>query len=54
MIFTRRKALFVFLLFLPAFIFARDILVIVEDEDIAMPLEGAVVITRGGSRFICD
>jgi hypothetical protein len=40
--------------FLPAIIFARDIEVIVEDEDLAMPLEGAVVVLRGGRQFICN
>jgi len=40
--------------FLPVVLFARDITVVVEDEDLAMPLEGAVVVLRGGARFICD
>jgi len=48
---------FVFVLvffFLPVVIFARDIEVTVEDEDLAMPLEGAVVAVRGGRQFICN
>jgi hypothetical protein len=28
--------------------------VIVEDEDLAMPLEGAVISPRGGGQFVCD
>jgi len=40
--------------FLSVVLFARDITVVVEDEDLAMPLEGAVVVLRGGARFICD
>jgi hypothetical protein len=40
--------------FLASVVFARDIEVIVEDEDLAMPLEGAVVVLRGGRQFICN
>ena len=49
-----RLALVLALFFLPAIIFARDIEVIVEDEDLAMPLEGATVVLRGGRQFICN
>jgi hypothetical protein len=45
--------IFVFL-FLPAVIFARDIEVTVEDEDLDMPLEGAVIVLRGGRQFTCN
>ena len=41
-------------LLLPAIILARDIVIIVEDEDLAMPLEGAVVVLRGGRQYVCD
>jgi len=53
MIRSRLAALALFLI-LPAAVFARDIEITVEDEDIGMPLEGAVVIIRGGRQFICD
>ncbi|MDR0502509.1 MAG: TonB-dependent receptor plug domain-containing protein [Treponema sp.] len=38
----------------PVIAFARDIEITVEDEDLAWPLEGAVIILRGGVQFICD
>ncbi|MDR0290384.1 MAG: TonB-dependent receptor [Treponema sp.] len=46
--------LLIFLAVLPAAIHARDILVIVEDNELEMPLEGAVVTLRGGQQFVCD
>jgi hypothetical protein len=49
-----RPALILFFLFLPVILFARDIEVLVEDEDLAMPLEGAVVVLRGGRQFVCN
>jgi hypothetical protein len=49
-----RPALIIAFFFLATVIFARDIEVIVEDEDLAMPLEGAVVVLRGGRQFICN
>ncbi|MDR0302093.1 MAG: TonB-dependent receptor plug domain-containing protein [Treponema sp.] len=51
---TSRLAVILFFFFLPAIIFARDIEVIVEDEDLAMPLEGAVVVLRDRTQFVCD
>jgi len=51
---TPRFALILALIFLPAIIFARDIEVTVEDEDLTMPLEGAVVVLRGGKQFVCN
>ncbi|MCL2043463.1 MAG: hypothetical protein FWG89_04920 [Treponema sp.] len=39
---------------LPAAIHARDIEVIVEDNELGLPLEGAVISLRSGERFICD
>jgi len=51
---SRLSAVVFVLLFLPVFIFARDIEIYVEDEDLQMPLEGAAVIVRGGNQFICD
>ena len=51
----RRLAAIVFVFFLvPVFVFPRDIEIVVEDEDLLMPLEGAVVIVRGGTQFVCD
>jgi len=41
-------------IFFPAIIFARDIQVYVEDEDLKIPLEGAAVVLRGGQQFICN
>jgi len=37
-----------------AFIYARDIVITVEDEELGMPLEGAVVSLRDGQQFSCD
>src|SRR5215510_3820526 len=53
---TRSSLLAVMSIFIlvPAFIFARDVEIYVVDEDLAMPLEGAVVVLRSGQRFICD
>jgi len=51
---SRIAAILVFLLLLPVAIFARDVEILVEDEDLAIPLEGAVVILRGGTQFICN
>jgi hypothetical protein len=50
----RLMALFAVLLIFPVIIFARDIEILVEDEDLAMPLEGAAVVLRGGRQFFCD
>jgi hypothetical protein len=50
----RPFALILVFLFLPAIIFARDIEVTVEDEDLEMPLEGAVIVLRGGRQFTCN
>ena len=53
-----KRRVIIFLLFLlcitPLAIFARDIEIAVEDEDLEMPLEGAVVTLRNGQQFICD
>ena len=46
--------LFMLLFVLPFAIFARDIEIYVEDEELGMPLEGAAVLLRGGQQFICD
>jgi hypothetical protein len=45
---------FLILFLLPAGIFARDIEIYVEDEELGLPLEGAVVSLRSGRQFICD
>jgi hypothetical protein len=50
----RPLAIIFIFLFLPAIIFARDIEVTVEDEDLDMPLEGAVIVLRGGRQFTCN
>jgi len=47
------KFLFFFIL-LPAALYARDVTIIVEDEELGLPLEGAVVSLRSGQQFICD
>jgi hypothetical protein len=50
--FNRYIVLFIF--FLSAFpLFCRDITVLVVDEDLSLPLEGASVRTRGGNEYIC-
>ena len=53
-----RSAIFIFvflmLFLLPAALFARDIAIYVEDEELGLPLEGAVVSLRSGQQFICD
>jgi hypothetical protein len=49
-----RRTLIFLLLLLPAAIFARDIEVYVEDEELGLPLEGAVVSLRGGQQFVCN
>jgi hypothetical protein len=50
----RLTAFFAVFFLFAAIIFARDIEITVEDEDLAMPLEGAVIVLRGGARFTCD
>ena len=51
---SRIAAMLAFFIILPVAIFARDIEITVEDDDLAMPLEGAVVIIRGGRQFVCN
>ena len=46
--------LLMILIFLPAALYARDIEITVEDEELGLPLEGAVVTLRGGREFVCD
>jgi hypothetical protein len=46
--------LLVFFCIFPAILYARDIEITVEDEELEMPLEGAVVTLRGGQEFVCD
>ena len=55
--FLREKKCLSFLLFfffLTAATFARDIEIYVEDGDLKIPLEGAAVVLRDETRFICD
>ncbi|MDR0497063.1 MAG: hypothetical protein LBH42_05570 [Treponema sp.] len=54
MLFFSRKKIFIILFFLTSAIFARNIEITVEDEDLSIPLEGAVITLRDGKRFICD
>jgi hypothetical protein len=35
-------------------LFARDVIIIVRDADLSLPLEGAVIRTREGAEYICD
>jgi hypothetical protein len=51
---NQRRFFSLFFLFFSAILFARDIEVTVEDEDLLLPLEGAVVSLRGGAQFICN
>jgi len=44
----------VFLIFLSSLIYARDLIIIVEDEDLQLPLEGAVITLRSGAQFFCN
>jgi hypothetical protein len=41
-------------LFIPIVVFARDIEITVEDKDLEMPLEGAVITLRDRQQFRCD
>ncbi|MDR2941439.1 MAG: TonB-dependent receptor plug domain-containing protein [Treponema sp.] len=49
-----RTALILVFFLLPVIIFAREIEITVEDEDLAMPLEGAQVVLRNGQKFTCN
>ncbi|MDR0316254.1 MAG: TonB-dependent receptor [Treponema sp.] len=42
------------LLLIPAFLSAGDVEITVEDEDLGLPLEGAVISLRDGRQFMCD
>jgi hypothetical protein len=52
--FPRCPKFIVLLIFLPAVLYARDIAITVEDEELGLPLEGAVISLRGGQQFVCD
>jgi len=52
-LFYRFMALIILCVF-PLAVFARDIVITVEDEDLKMPLEGAVISLRDGTRFVCN
>jgi hypothetical protein len=53
--FPRRTLKFLFLfLLLPAALYARDITITVEDDELDLPLEGAVISLRSGQQFVCD
>jgi hypothetical protein len=43
-----------FFLFIPGSLFAGDVEVTVEDADLEIPLEGAVILLRNGEEFVCD
>ena len=50
-----KRFIFITALFLSSYIlFARDIIIIVHDSDLDLPLEGAIVRTRDGGEYICD
>jgi len=50
----KKKYIALIIFFLCAFpLFCRDITILVIDEDLDMPLEGAAVRTRGGSEYKC-
>jgi len=50
-----RSAILILCIFLlPVGIFARDIALYVEDEELGLPLEGAVVALRNGRQYPCD
>jgi hypothetical protein len=44
----RHCIVFIFLCILPVAVYARNIEVFVEDGDLGLPMEGAVVSLRGG------
>ena len=53
--FSINRYILLFIFFLCAIpLFCRDITVIVIDEDLELPLEGASIRTRGGNEYICD
>jgi len=53
--FPRRIILFfAFLCALQLYVYARDIEIIVEDEELGLPLEGALVSLRDGKQFTCN
>jgi hypothetical protein len=39
--------------FIPGFLFAGDVEVTVEDADLEIPLEGAVILLRNGEEYVC-
>ncbi|MDR2534415.1 MAG: TonB-dependent receptor plug domain-containing protein [Treponema sp.] len=51
-----KKFLFLVVLFAGSFIplYARDILIIVEDTDLGLPLEGALIRSWDGQEYTCD
>jgi len=52
---SRRQNLFlIILLALPSLLFAMDVEITVIDEDLELPLEGAMVSLRDGRQYICD
>jgi len=54
-IFPRRIILFfAFLCALHLSVYARDLVITVEDEELGLPLEGAVVSLRDGQQFVCN
>ena len=50
----RLQTIFLALLFLPAVLFAREIEIFVEDVELNLPLEGAVVRLPDGRQYVCD
>jgi len=52
--FSRFILFFAFLCALLLSVYARDIVITVEDEELGLPLEGAVVSLRDGQQFVCN
>ena len=51
----KRLILFLFsICFFSLAAYARDVIIIVEDDELELPLEGAVVSLRSGEQFSCD
>ena len=45
---------FAFFVLLSVTVFARDFTITVEDGELEMPLEGAAISLRDGTKFVCD
>ena len=52
--YRKNKLLLLILLSMGAFLWARDVTIFVEDRDLSMPLEGAVIHSWDGAQYVCD